>query len=610
MFDKRHFYTRIIILFSVITLSGLFFTSVQSMSATKKQSKKNDAIVLNYDGESHSYTGVQGSIVFNHRDITLSTMPIVNIDGALYAPAEELLRTVLGYSFTYDEGSLLYTAYDEDIKIGLTFRAGEYAFTLNKNDTSTEISLSNPIRMIGIGDNPAIACIPVKKLITTLEMTYSWDKSSQKCTIQRIHSFDQTGVIEQEDPGINHITHTSADYQINDNMASFDFHFNGDLQSSFDSTSVNRDGQIMTITMPNTVFLPEIRLYDRFGEIIDRMVISEADGSVTIVFYCSDVAEFAYTTTDNDLYLRVMKDYSSSAGTSSGHTLTIKRPSEDCLIDSVSVEDLYDAVYKKKVFKIIIKGDYEEFYDKNPITIDDDSVKKLSISLSSSGNTVIKVTTKSLRTCKVERVEGDFIATVGEPHKLFKNVLVFDAGHGEFDRGAYHFGTKEKDLNLKMIYTRMKKHFNKPYDDIKVYWTRRNDRFVTLDDRAAFAKKVHADAFISLHMNSAENGSAKGTEVYYSTQNNKVTDSGLRSSIMAEMMCEDLVWNMDTEDRGVKTANFVVVYKNTVPSILIELGFLSNKSDYKKLKSKKYQEIASKTIAGVIRDFFEEYPSR
>ncbi|MBQ7200889.1 MAG: N-acetylmuramoyl-L-alanine amidase, partial [Eubacterium sp.] len=539
-----------------------------------------------------------------------STMPIVNIDGALYAPAEELLRTVLGYSFTYDEGSLLYTAYDEDIKIGLTFKAGEYAFTLNKNDTSTEISLSNPIRMIGMADNPAIACIPVKKLITTLEMTYSWDKSSQKCTIQRIHSFDQTGVIEQEDPGINHITHTSADYQINDNMASFDFHFNGDLQSSFDSTSVNRDGQIITVTMPNTVFLPEIRLYDRFGEIIDRMVISEADGSVSIVFYCSDVAEFAYTTTDNDLYLRVMMDYSSSTGISSGHTLTIKRPSEDCLIDSVSVEDLYDAVYKKKVFKIIIKGDYEEFYDKNPITIDDDSVKKLSISLSSSGNTVIKVTTKSLRTCKVERVEGDFIATVGEPHKLFKNVLVLDAGHGEFDRGAYHFGTKEKDLNLKMIYTRMKKHFNKPDDDIKVYWTRRNDRFVTLDDRAAFAKKVHADAFISLHMNSAENGSAKGTEVYYSTQNNKVTDSGLRSSIMAEMMCEDLVWNMDTEDRGVKTANFVVVYKNTVPSILIELGFLSNKSDYKKLKSKKYQEIASKTIAGVIRDFFEEYPSR
>lgn len=610
MFNKRHLNTRIIILFAFLTLSGLFFINDQSVSATKKQSKKNDAIVLNYDGESHSYTGVQGSIVFNHRDITLSTMPIVNIDGALYAPAEELLRTVLGYSFTYDEGSLLYTAYDEDIKIGLTFRAGEYAFTLNKNDTSTEISLSNPIRMIEIGDNPAIACIPVKKLITTLEMTYSWDKSSQKCTIQRIHSFDQTGVIEQEDPGINYIIHTSADYQINDNMASFDFHFNGDLQSSFDSTSVNRDGQIITVTMPNTVFLPEIRLYDRFGEIIDRMVISEADGSVTIVFYCSDVAEFAYTTTDNDLYLRVMMDYSSSTGTSSGHTLTIKRPSEDCLIDSVSVEDLYDAVYKKKVFKIIIKGDYEEFYDKNPITIDDDSVKKLSISLSSSGNTVIKVTTKSLRTCKVERVEGDFIATVGEPHKLFKNVLVLDAGHGEFDRGAYHFGTKEKDLNLKMIYTRMKKHFNKPYDDIKVYWTRRNDRFVTLDDRAAFAKKVHADAFISLHMNSAENGSAKGTEVYYSTQNNKVTDSGLRSSIMAEMMCEDLVWNMDTEDRGVKTANFVVVYKNTVPSILIELGFLSNKSDYKKLKSKKYQEIASKTIAGVIRDYFEEYPSR
>ena len=599
-----------ILYIALFILAGILFLGENSFSAAKVQSKKADPIVLNYDGEAHTYTGVQGNIVFNHRNISLSTVPVVNIDGALYAPANELLGTIMGFSISYDEESGFYTAYDEDIVIGLTFKAGEYGFFINKNDISTEISLSNPIRMVGVGDEPAVICIPINKLVKSLEMTCSWDKTDQKYTIQRIHCFDRVGVDDQGTSDVNHITRALSDYSIADNMASFDFHFYGDLQSSFDGISINRDGQIITVTIPNTVFLPEIRLYDRFGEIIDRMVISESEGNVTIVYYCNEISEFAYTTSGNELFLRVMKDYSSSTDVSSGHTLTIKRPAGDCLIDSVTVEDLYDAVYKKKAFKIIIKGDHKDFYQDNPIVIDDDSVKKVKISLSSSGNTVIKVTTKTLKTCKIERVEGDFIATVGEPYKLFKNVLVLDAGHGEFDRGAYHFGTREKDLNLKIIYNRMKKHFNKPNDDIKVYWTRRNDRFVTLDDRAAFAKKIHADAFISLHMNSATTSTAKGTEVYYSTKNNKVTSSGLRSSIMARMMCEELIWNMNTQDRGVKTANFVVVYKNTVPSILIELGFLSNKSDHKKLTSPKYQEKASKTIASVIRDFFTEYPSR
>ena len=597
-----------VFIFILFLSAGVSVTGLTSDVAAAKSSKQS--VVLNYDGEAHTYKGVQGHIIFNHKEITLSTMPIVKIDGVLYVPAQELLQTVFGYSWKYNEENGFYSAYDEDMLTEVTFKAEEYTLFLTVKGEQSTIDISNPIRMIGMGDAPAVVCVPLKKLVTILNMNYSWDSKKQICTIQRLHCFDLEGTVTEEDPNANHILHTTADYQINDNMASFDMHFYGDLQASFDGVSINRNAETITAVLPNTVFLPSIRLYDRFGEIIDRMVISEADGNVTITFYCAQTSEFAYTTTDNDLYIRIIWDYSNTEGISNDNTLTFMRPSNDYLVDNITLEDLYDAVYHKKVFKIILKGDHEEFLNNNPIVINDDSVKKIDISVTSSNNTVIKVKTKSLRACKVYRDTEKFIIKIGAPHKLYKNVLVLDAGHGDHDNGTTNYGTKEKDMNLRMIYTLMKKHFNSPCGDVKVYWTRRDDSFVTLDSRAAFAKKIHADAFISLHMNAASNKSAAGTEVYYSTSNNGVTSSGLRSSIMAEMMLDELVWNMDTEERGVKTANFVVIYKNTVPAILIELGFLSNKKDHEKITSTKYQKIASKTIADVIKNIFTEYPSR
>ena len=241
--------------------------------------------------------------------------------------------------------------------------------------------------------------------------------------------------------------------------------------------------------------------------------------------------------------------------------------------------------------------------------INNNKVKKITISLSSAGNTVIKVTTSSLRGYRIEQYENNYVVTLGAPKKIYKNILVMDAGHGDFDNGASHYGYHEKNLNLKMAYTLLKPYFNKPQSDVHIYWTRMNDSFVTLDNRAKFAKKVSADIFISLHMNSASNKSANGTEVYYSTNNNKAKFSGIKSSLMAKMMKNNLVNSMKTVDRGVKSAGFYVIKNNSVPAILIELGFLSGSKDHKMITNTNKQKLASKTIAQVIENIFKVYPT-
>ena len=110
-------------------------------------------------------------------------------------------------------------------------------------------------------------------------------------------------------------------------------------------------------------------------------------------------------------------------------------------------------------------------------------------------------------------------------------------------------------------------------------------------------------------MNSASNTSANGTEVYYSKENNSKAFSNLTSKKLAGNMLDTLVGSLGSKDRGVKQAGFVVAKYNTVPAILIELGFITGNTDSKNLKKTSYQKKAAKALYQGIVDTFEEYPT-
>ncbi|MGO4107544.1 N-acetylmuramoyl-L-alanine amidase [Paenibacillus sp. YAF4_2] len=168
--------------------------------------------------------------------------------------------------------------------------------------------------------------------------------------------------------------------------------------------------------------------------------------------------------------------------------------------------------------------------------------------------------------------------------------VVIDAGHGGTDPGAQSInGRWEKEANLSLS-LKVKALLDKE-KYIKPLLSRPEDKFVTLEGRVTFAKNNKADLFISLHANSNPTASVTGTETYYTRDSSKV---------LATVIHKHLVKATGLKDRGVKYGNLHVTRETTMPAILLETGFLSNKGDSDILYNDAAQnKMAAEIVAGI-----------
>ena len=185
------------------------------------------------------------------------------------------------------------------------------------------------------------------------------------------------------------------------------------------------------------------------------------------------------------------------------------------------------------------------------------------------------------------------------PTGLSGKRIIIDAGHGAHDPGAVGpNGVREKDINLS---TALKLQAELEKKGAIVTMTRSNDKFLQLSERTSIANKLDYDAFISIHTNSASSSSANGTETYY----NKSNFNNLRSKEMAAGYSEALNRNIGLSNCGVKTANFHVITKNEVPSVLVELAFIVNPKEEALLNSSSFQQKAAVGIRKGLRNIFQ-----
>ena len=221
-------------------------------------------------------------------------------------------------------------------------------------------------------------------------------------------------------------------------------------------------------------------------------------------------------------------------------------------------------------------------------------------------------------------------------------VVVLDAGHGGKDPGRpTNFGYKEKDIALDIalkVGENLKRH-----GDIQVIYTRSTDVFIELRQRAKIANKADADLFVSIHCN-AHNSQAYGTETYVlgihrndsnfrvAQQENEVifleddfesnyqgfdpnspeSMIGLtlmqedyldQSILLARYVQDNFTYKLKRKNRGVKQAGFWVLHNTYMPSILIETGFITNKSEGDYLNSLNGKTNMSKSISDAILDY-------
>ena len=227
---------------------------------------------------------------------------------------------------------------------------------------------------------------------------------------------------------------------------------------------------------------------------------------------------------------------------------------------------------------------------------------------------------------------------------LMSFTVVIDAGHGGHDAGAIGLvkGVKEKDLNL-TVAKRLATKIQQNYPDVKVVLTRETDVFLPLQQRADIANKNHADLFISIHTNAAENRKAQGAETFilgtdrmednldvamrenavmkleddqtvyqgfdpnsiesyiiFELMQNQYMDNSL---VFAELVQNQFVGTLNRANRGVRQAAFWVLLQSACPSVLVEMGFVSNAEEEKWLAS----EDGKNSIANGIYTAFQQY---
>ena len=172
-------------------------------------------------------------------------------------------------------------------------------------------------------------------------------------------------------------------------------------------------------------------------------------------------------------------------------------------------------------------------------------------------------------------------------------VVIIDPGHGGKDSGALGIGgTREKDVILP-IGRRLAEILQQ--NGVQVIMTRDSDYFVTLPGRVQLAERANADVFVSIHANSAgaSRPDVNGLEVYY-------YDSGLS---LARIVRSSILQSIGTlKDRGVRRARFYVLRKSSMPSILVETGYMTGREDMARLRTSAYQNKMAEAIArGVLQ---------
>ena len=241
--------------------------------------------------------------------------------------------------------------------------------------------------------------------------------------------------------------------------------------------------------------------------------------------------------------------------------------------------------------------------------------------------------------------------------KLSLSTVVIDAGHGGKDPGAVSKDgqSQEKHFALEIAKTLAEK-IREGYPDVNVILTRSTDHFVTLNDRAEIANKAGADLFISIHINSAGGTAANGYSVHVLGQSHKegtdlfkanlamvqrensvimldddynpatagfnpadpesyifmtmMQSAYLEQSIqLAEIISDNLCGGPIRNSRGVSQDPFYVLWKSSMPSVLVELGFISNDQDLAVLRQEKCRKELAECLYKAFKAYKVEYDS-
>ena len=366
------------------------------------------------------------------------------------------------------------------------------------------------------------------------------------------------------------------------------------------SVAMTADPQKIIVTIPNCQSnLSDKINTDELQYVLDGKVDTSKGNTVELVLAVEDLVQYSYREENQNLILEIYPTTLKNMRYDKNANVLYLDKKEKIDTGSVKFEDHYLDGY----FDVTLPGDYESDYGYGTYDVKGTVVENIEVS-TKGGNTTFRFKQNRISAYEVTDEGDSYAIRVKNPKEVYDKVLLLDAGHGGKDPGTSGNGMQEKNLNLTIAQKIAQKLQG---SGIKVYMTRDSDVYPENSTRAKTANDI-ADLMVSIHMNSGPE-TANGTETLYQVHAN---DNGARltSKQLAEILQGKVVSATGNTNRGAKLwTDVLILNRTTVPSVIVEVIFITNTGDALKISNPAYQDQVAQAIADGIQEAVK-YPLR
>ncbi|WP_278873330.1 N-acetylmuramoyl-L-alanine amidase family protein [Anaerotignum lactatifermentans] len=366
------------------------------------------------------------------------------------------------------------------------------------------------------------------------------------------------------------------------------------------SVAMTADPQKIVVTIPNCQSnLSDKINTDELQYVLDGKVDTSKGNTVELVLAVEDLVQYSYREETQNLILEIYPTTLKNMRYDKNANVLYLDKKDKIDTGSVKMEDHYLDGY----FDVTLPGDYESDYGYGTYDVKGTVVENIEVS-TKGGNTTFRFKQNRISAYEVTDEGDSYAIRVKNPKEVYDKVLLLDAGHGGKDPGTSGNGMQEKNLNLTIAQKIAQKLQG---SGIKVYMTRDSDVYPENSTRAKTANDI-ADLMVSIHMNSGPE-TANGTETLYQVHTN---DNGARltSKQLAEILQGKVVSATGNTNRGAKLwTDVLILNRTTVPSVIVEVIFITNTGDALKISNPAYQDQVAQAIADGIQEAVK-YPLR
>ncbi|MBE7055675.1 MAG: AMIN domain-containing protein [Ruminococcaceae bacterium] len=534
------------------------------------------AAQIYYNDAYHDYSAEEITLEVNGKVLSQLPMSPVIIDDYTMVPVREVFEALGSDVIWHDDTCQVEIA---DNGVSVFVKIGDRNTIVSGQ--VVPIDIEQPLPML-IGHNPDTlkSMVPVRFVAEKLKYKVDWDNKTRTVSIYDEDFSEIMGDVTEEEIVMPEAQGSFGTVQA-ESDGTYDYVYISTRYGISPKITRYTDPQRVVFDFPGATFVNNGGALPLNGNIVKNVRYSNNNGMARLVMDVEGSTQVMVMSSERGIMLRAQKS-----------------KNEAIVYDAFSSRVYFDKNYAGNG-KSVDNGYSVTFtnfkLENQKIEIHDKNIYEIIISNSSAGCTVTVDGSKKLTyTAEKGFFKSDKpVVEQQKPNPSGKKLVVIDAGHGGHDPGAVGYNSSgkavayESHINLAialLVGEKLEK------SGVEVIYTRDKDEYITLTGRSEIANNSECDMFVSIHCNSIENPSIKGTQVYYHPSSETGTQ-------LAQNIYDNVVKLTGLSPKETQNGSHLYVIRTTAsPAVLVETAFISNESDRNYLLSKSGQEALAEGI--------------